>query len=370
MGKYELQLDHDRLAEARVRLSAWYAGEPVDQLPFVYGVPAPEGKLPGYNSREVVLEPDKAVEQQIANMNWQTESFPDSDWLPMFQNTHLGQGLIPSMFGAKQLIVEHNSPFTEGRLLSTIDEVAALPEHIDPEHDGWGPKLKEVCEKFLDAADGVVPICVADHQSPYGIATKLIGNEALMLAMYDAPELVDRLLTICTDATIDVIRAMERWVGPENLARNARLPIPGQGGVVIWDDYISVISPSLHQRFCRPHNVRLFETFGSGHLHTCGPYFEGYVDAATACEPVSIDLSAMRGMTRPREDLLALRRIATDRGIKLAGSLTAHPGHQLEGGQVVPPDEEFVQTMAQGGLLWCESGDAEVGQKYRGWARQ
>ena len=63
-----------------------------------------------------------------------------------------------------------------------------------------------------------------------GIATKLIGNEDLMLAMYDTPDFVHQLMDIVTNAIADTIKAMERWAGDPNLiVKNDRDPMPGGG---------------------------------------------------------------------------------------------------------------------------------------------
>lgn len=366
-----INLANDRIQEAKERRLRQYQGKKIDKIPFIFGVSAPVCNAwisaNPYSFSEMINDPKKAVEAHILSFNWQSENYPDSDWLPMFNTFIYGEGFVPSLFGAKQLIVEDNPPFTEGRILNSIEDVVNLPEKIDPDNSGWGPMVRNAVTMMLEAGKGNIPIQITDHQSPYGIATKLLGNEELIYAMYDEPELVHKLMAICTDALIDTARAMQRWLGAENVALNSTLPIPGEGGIILWDDYVSVINPELYTEFCLPYNKKVYETFGRGHLHTCGPYFEGYINSCVSCNPVSMDISSMRNLSRSREDMLKLRKITKEHGIILSGGLSANPVSQFESSTWQSPDENFFRQMADGGLIWGEGGTPEQGDIYKEW---
>lgn len=359
MGKYTLKLDKDRLAESRKRVSDYYNGRPVDRIPFSFRIQT--SGLPHYNYRQCNEDFSKFIEQTIAGVNAQFEGFPDTDYLPMFYLDFLGEGLIASMFGAEQLVVDENPPFTRGRVLNDIDDLDKLPAKVDPENDGWGKRLMQVCDMCMDAAGGEIPICVCDHQSPYGIATKIMDNENLMLAMYDAPEEMMRFMEIVTGAIDGTIAAMERRVGKENLVKNASAPVPGgETGLILWDDYVSVLSPEMREKFCRPFNMKLYDKYGYGHLHTCGPYFPGYLEACLACKPKSLDLSIMRGMSRSREDFLRFRERTREAGVILCGTPVVSEGSIFEN-KFIEPDEEFLTEMARGGILPGGGGSYEDG---------
>ena len=157
---------------------------------------------------------------------------------------------------------------------------------------------------------------------------------------------------------------MERWVGPENLVKNIHVPIPGKAGIILWDDYISVLSPDLHTEFCAPCNKRLYKKYGQGHLHTCGPYFPGYINAALACEPRSMDTSIMRGFGKTREDLINFRKITQEKNILLFGKIMINDISIFEkGGQEA--DDELLTMFIKGGCMPASDGTYEKGVKFR-----
>lgn len=349
MAKYKLNIDRDRYNEAKKRVADYYNHRPVDKIPFCYRI-ASKG-TPHYNMMEKNDDFSLFVEENIASFNYQAEHFPDTDFLPVFNFDLLGEGLIPSFFGAEQLVVENNPPFTKGRVLNEIADVYKLPKRIDPEHDGWGARLMRLCDICLDATNGDVPIGMFDLQSPYGLATKLIENEKLMLAMYDEPEATKYFLELMTQAIMDTIDAVEKRVGKANFAKNIAAPLANdRTGLILYDDYISVLNPKLHEEFCCPFNIKLYERYGRGHLHTCGPYFNGYIEPCLTCKPVSLDLTIMRGMSRTREDFLLFREITRRDNIILSGYPIISEGSIFEQ-KFIQPDEEFLTEMARGGIL-------------------
>jgi len=359
MGKYTLKIDRDRLLESRERVKAYYTGQAVDRVPFCYRV-TDGANLPHYTFRELIADPDKVIENTIAMVNNQFEQYPDTDFLPGLDFAYLGEGLIPSMFGAEQYIVDDQPPFTNGRIMKSIEDVYRLPKHIDPANDGWGTLLKETVEKFLHACNEEIPVFCCDHQSPYGVATKMLGNEDLMYAMYDEPEAVHALLDIAATAIEDTIDAIEKWAGTRNFSKNHHASIPGcrEVGLIVWDDYISVLSPELHKEFCKPYNIRLFERYGYGHLHTCGPYFPGFIDACVECKPRSLDIAIMRGMARSREDILEFRRITRENDIMIVGWPDVSSSHIFES-KWETVDDEFLTEMARGRWLAVKAGPAK-----------
>lgn len=363
----KLRYDRDRVAEARDLRTRWYEGEKLERTPFVFTVPpkAPGYAMPGcpYTFRELCDDSAKVVDGFLQSMQHTFDSFPDCDFLPDFSMHYMGEGILASMYGAKQYVVDKVPPFTEGRVFETIEETVRLSNDFAVEDTEWGGKLKEHVLCLMDATDGEIPVSGVDYQSPYGTATKLLGNEALMMALYDEPELVHAFLQKITDGICKLVDAVQGWVGPQGYALNRSNPIPGKCGIILWDDYVSVLTPSLHEEFCGPYNRQLFARYGQGHLHTCGPYFPSFVDAILACNPRSVDVSILRGMGRTREDLEAFVDIMAPRGIRMFGGLNTHDVSIFEPGRGQVDDELFVRFV-RGGLLPSSGGTAEEGRRF------
>ena len=364
----KLNYDKERLAQARDLRLRWYNGEKVDCVPFDFNVTSDESKTwintVAFNYREMIGDSAKVVEFFMRSMQRHLSAFPDCDFLPCFNTYYFGEGILASMYGAEQYVVEDQPPFTKGRFFKDIYDAQRIHNDFDVDKTEWGAMLREHAQRFVEATDGEIPVGVADYQSPYGTATKLVPNEELMLAMYDAPELVHNLLSVVTDGIIKLIGAMERWVGPECLARNVANPIPGECGVILWDDYVSVLNPALHTEFCAPWNKKLFAHFGKGHLHTCGPYFPSYIDACLACEPRSIDVAIMRDQSKTREDLVKFAEIARAHNILPLGWLGINDHHFMVGGSR-PPDEELLALYVKAGHLPTAWGSYEDGLKFK-----
>lgn len=360
------------MAEARDLRARWYNGEKTERIPFVYSLAEQQLKPSQsmrsadnpHTFREMCEDGRKAVDWQIACMQRQFDGFPDCDYLPAMNLYYLGEGILAAIYGAEQFLVDEYPPFTKGRIYPTIEATMAISNEIEIEDTVWGRILKEHVEMFVDASGGEIPVSMPDYQSPYGTATKLAPNEELMLAMYDAPELVHQFLSTITDGIIRLISALERWVGKDLVAHNLSNPIPGKSGIILWDDYISVLNPELHKEFCAPYNIKLFERYGYGHLHTCGPYFPAFIDACLACSPRSMDVSIMRNMGKTKADMLEFLAITSKRNIRLFGSLDTNDESIFsEGG--CPPDRELIETFVRGGFFPGGAGTREEGEDFR-----
>ena len=364
----KLVFDKDRVAEARDIRTRWYKGEKIDRTPFTFSVTptVSNGWIPGnpYSFKEMCEDSSKAVEGWVASIQHQFDTFPDCDFLPVMLPYYLGEGILAAMYGSEQVIVDDNPPFTGKKVFTDVPDTARMSNDFEIEDTEWGRILKKHIERFIDATDGQVPIGMADYQSPYGTATKLVPNEELMLGMYDYPDVFHNFLQKVTDGIIKLITAMERWVGMDLIAHNVQNPIPGQRGLTLWDDYISVITPALHKEFCVPYNRQLYDRYGYGHLHTCGPYFPGYIDACVACSPRSMDIGIMRGFGRTRQDLLAFQKIAMENNILIYGSLATTDKH-IKDDDWQQPDVALYETFIRGGFMPSGGGTYEEGLEFK-----
>jgi len=368
--KYKINFSKGRIGEARERLSLAFQHRTGDCIPFFFNMMAKPREV--FNYKDLAIDHEKALQLQVERWNLQFKLFPDCDVVPNFNMGDTGQGVIPSMFGAENISNDYGPPFTEGRIIKNLEEdLPRLPKKIDPFHDGWGPLCLERLKFFLEATDGEVPCMYLDHQSPFGLAAKLIDGTQLMMEMYDHPDLVKELFKIVTDAMIDTIKAQrEVACSPELLIGSGWQP-DFYNHLTIWDDFVSVIKPEQYEEFCKEPNERLFREFGSGHLHTCGPVFpESILEVMMKTEGCdSIDLTALRGETRTKEDTLKLKEIIRGKCVCIGSLAEIHettPDTEVLAKARGQIDLAYLKRMnEQGGFIWVEQLDSvEEGKKF------
>ena len=173
----------DRVAESKERKKNLYLNGKADRTPISF-IPAgfvstSEHKDEVGNFITKLEHPEYVIEDVILGANYNLSAFPDSDWIPMFGTYHFGEGIVPSMFGAEQLPNDQNPPYQKGRIMKSIEDVEWLEKEFDPER-GYGKLYKDFVMMCIEATDGKIPVEIHDHQSPYGVATKLLKNEDLM----------------------------------------------------------------------------------------------------------------------------------------------------------------------------------------------
>jgi hypothetical protein len=176
---------------------------------------------------------------------------------------------------------------------------------------GLLPELFERVEFFFEETGRQVPVSLPDHQSPLGLASKLMDTSELMLALIEQEDDVARLLDFVAGVMIDVVKEMERIAGDPALVRSPYLQPRGVRGA-IWDDYVSVINPVTYARLCTGPNDRV-----QGHVHTCGPCMGRIAEAIMANKNMlSFDvIFATPERTRRTEHLLELKEQCRGRAV-------------------------------------------------------
>ncbi len=373
MQKYALNYDDGRVRETIQRMELLAEGKIPDRVPIFYNVMRQGPAL----SKHDLFDDEQDLASWIDMRQRQYDLFPEGDFYPwIWAGSPYTQAIMPSLFGAKTMISESNglANVAEKLIVDLEKDLDKLPRRIDPETDGMGPLLKKRLQAWAAATDGKIKIMPFDWQTPYGVASMLMGDAELMIAMFDTPELVEELFDRTTQAIIDLIDASRRWIGDPDLCLLNNHMFHEGNGIILHDDYISILSPDLHAKFCRPANMRIFQKYGYGHLHTCGPVFPGYLDAILDHKGIlSIDISRyLRGMTRTREDLAELKRRAVAAGVTITGA----PDYYVADGNNKPvavhADRELFNQLADGGgLILCfMGGTRERGLELLRWCKE
>lgn len=227
----------------------------------------------GYTMHDEIFSREKQLQLRLASIRKTLELVPD-DYIPgMFVN--MGCVGIESALGMKIYYGEtpQSTPGVHGRLLQNINDIYNL-KAIDPYKDGILPYFLERMKYFLEETGYQIPVSCLDMNGPMPIAMDIIGSENLLLGMYEYPEEIKYLLDFTMENILCVTEAcVETAGGLENITCTDFCDYwfpEGKKGHVS-DDVCAMYKPDMFKEFSIPVNNRIFEKYGPGTLHNCGP---------------------------------------------------------------------------------------------------
>lgn len=240
----------------------WHGEKPLDRLPFV----AYPLTVAYYDD---VDTPEQRLMRSLDEFIWR--GFFADDFIPAFF-TGCRQATIPSMFGAKEVVV--GSDYSAVRLLHTPEDLDRLePARVLP--GSLAESWLRMQQYFVEETDGQMPVHVTDMQGPVDVAGQLWGYDNLLAAAYVDPDRYFRLLTLTSDAFIhfwnaqmDVI-GKERFVGTHLFAWDW---IPEDCGATLSADSMVMVSPDYYEAYYAPFHSKIGEVFGGFTVHSCGDF--------------------------------------------------------------------------------------------------
>lgn len=270
-----------------------FAGRPLERIPVEVRVCVPSE----HTTRAQFQNADLQLEAALANAQATWEYAPSSDAIPAMR-PDVGCSCLASAFGAQYYWgdTEHQTPGIRDKVLRLEglgEQVEALPAP-DPHQDGWLPEGLRRIHQFAEAGDGLIPVSLLDAAGGVNVAADLLGMTELMLAFHEQPEALHRLLGKIQDLFIATIHAgIEAAGGQENITTtdfpDTWFPEGWKGHVS--DDVCAGFGPGTYAEFSAPYHARVFEEFGPGGLHNCGPNPCHAAYVAHPVSPRSVDLA-------------------------------------------------------------------------------
>lgn len=282
----------DELERRKQLYRQLFAGKPVDRLPIDVRVVLPSP----YPVQEQFQDGEKQLSTALANALATWEYAPSSDWIPAMR-PDVGCSCLASAFGAEYFWGSPDqTPGIRAPILSLVnlsEQVAALPDP-DPLQDGWLPEGLRRIRLFAEAGEGFVPVSLLDAAGGVNVIADLLGMTPLMMAFYDQPEALHLLLEKIQRLYAATIRlGIEAAGGPNNITTSdfpdTWFPEGWKGHVS--DDISANFGPEIYNEFSAPYHAMIFNEFGAGGLHNCGPNpcHEAYVSHPLS--PRSLDLA-------------------------------------------------------------------------------
>ena len=157
-------------------------------------------------------------------------------------------------FGAKLHFAENEVPSVVGRLVSSYDEVMALPV---PSVDS--ARVPEFLKANRLAAEHLAKPVFAGSIGPFSLAGRLFDMTEIMMAIYTEPETVEALLEKCTAFLLAYIRALKEC---------------GVAGVIVAEPAAGLLPDEDCRRFSSVYIRKIVEALQEDTfaviLHNCG----------------------------------------------------------------------------------------------------
>jgi uroporphyrinogen-III decarboxylase len=283
----------DELARRQALYRDLFAGKALARLPIEVRVTVPSP----YSIREQFQDGEKQLEAALANALATWEQAPSSDTIPAMR-PDVGCSCLASAFGAAYYWGEspHQTPGIRQSILSLdglAEQVDALPVP-EPERDGWLPEGLRRIRRFAEAGEGVIPVSLLDAAGGVNVAADLLGMTELMLAFHDQPAALHALLDKIQTLYAATIRAGIAAAGGEaNITTTdyEDLWYPEGWKGHVSDDISAGFGPDTYAEFSAPYHARIFQEFGAGGLHNCGPNPCHAAYVAQPLSPRSLDLA-------------------------------------------------------------------------------
>jgi uroporphyrinogen-III decarboxylase len=227
-----------------------------------YMLPMPESKDTWL---ERFYEPRKNLDYQMKIIKLHSGIMDDN--VPTL-DTFLGTALFPSAFGCRIHYYDHQDPWAHPLIINKPGEVYNLP--CASVEDGDLKYVINTTKYFEEKAGMQFPIKIGDPQSPIDIAYLIWKEEEFMMAMYEHPAEVHKLLEKVTDLFIRFFKKQKSMVTEFSPSHMPNIWAPSDLGIGISDDLLAVLSPKLYEEFALPYINAISEEFGGILLHSCG----------------------------------------------------------------------------------------------------
>ena len=264
-----LTIDHQRVERQKQFHRDLWDYRPVDHIPVIF---KPSWTF-GYTDREATENGDIQLEVNIRTIERSLRIIPD-DYIP-WARIWSGYMTIATMFGADVHWADDPAqpPGVRAPLIYEIEQIFGL------ERPGIGaglmPENLRRLRQHADALPKDVYLAGIDAGGPLNTCKDLVETNLLYTAFYDYPQAMHHLLALVTDVQLDVYRAVEAAAGGVERMTSIDFDTvwaPERYRGFVGDDVCATIGPDLFREFGLPYNSRLFESWGSGLLHNCGPH--------------------------------------------------------------------------------------------------
>ena len=264
-----LQIDHQEIERRKqLRRDLWDYRK-VDHIPVVFWF----RHSFGYSLHEQLKSTAVQFEVNLARIRKALDLLPD-DYIPYARVTP-GYMTIATMFGLPVYWGDdrNTAPGVNGCLITDLEQVYSLsPPALN---SGLAPEILQRMRYHAQNLPPDVYLTGIDCGGPLNSCKDLVDTNALYTGFYDNPSALHHLLKLVTEVQLELYHAVVAAAG--GLERMTSLdfdPVwaPERFKSFVSDDICAALSPAIFRGFSIPYNNRLYQPWGSGLLHNCGPH--------------------------------------------------------------------------------------------------
>jgi hypothetical protein len=268
MTKPKLDIDHNLVEKNKQLRRGLWDYQQVDYIPFFPWLVLDCGTT----LHEKLRNPEIQLEANLKAVSKTLELIP-SDYIPSVFVTP-GYMTIATMFGM-ELYWGHDPdqpPGVMGPLIDDLEQVYSL-QRPTMQHGLMPDNIRRLRYNLAHLPPDV-HVTGIDSGGPLNTLKDLLDTNLLYLGFYDNPQAMHHLLDIVTDVQLEIYNILVNVVGDINRMTCIDFDpdwAPEKYKGFASDDVCATIGPGLFEEFSIPYNNRLYEPWGSGGLHNCGP---------------------------------------------------------------------------------------------------
>ena len=194
-----------------------------------------------------------------------------SDYMPVLALNHLGDILIPTMFGAKIHVPSQMAASLQDQgptPLAVFDNIEAVDNLAVPAmQTGMMPQFSEIISSWRRWAPEWVDIITPFPMGAFSLAMALRGSQFLV-DLVDDPSRCHKLLSVCAETQIQVERYLRSFVGTEKDVSFSNFGVCTRGRR-IGDDSVILVSCDMVADFAVPHIETIAKQLGLATVHFC-----------------------------------------------------------------------------------------------------
>lgn len=276
LDEIEQQINPQHMLATEARHLRAMNFETIDYLPLTVTYPRDESIEPFPYAQEF-SNPDIMLFNELSCIrNNVLNSVRLGDDYPLQVRSNHGLGIISSIFGCKIKITGNEMPWVIQ--MEGLERIRQIVHNGVPDPSaGLGQRVYDTCDNMREILSEYpkcgkyIHITQPDMQGPFDNLHLMLGSE-MFCYLYDEEELMKELLEMITEEIIK----FKKFIMPvvNDYADENKIYIHGgiySGNILLKEDTATAnISMEMYEKFAKPYNQKLFDTFGTGSIHYCG----------------------------------------------------------------------------------------------------